>query len=422
MEAALPLHKPSVRATGDSLVIESLVVADATAAQIVRDAEDPAARVCDAIEIGARVLDREDVGAQAEYVKAEFDKLNGEMGQRTRELADGFASEFAKLFDADSGALVKELEKHFSDGSTEGVPHKVKQALAEARAAMREDILKQFTSGDAQNPLADFKQSTARVLDEAGRRQSQQLQAVAERLTTMQVELQALRDEKEKLEEVATERERGTAKGRDYEEEVAAALDAIAAAQGDDCDAVGDIAGESGKTGDVVVAIEACKGPPRGHIVFEAKDSRLTKPKAFEVLDRALQQRGASFSVLVVPTEEELPANTRALREYNGDKLMVPWSPGDESPVALELAYTLARARVLMDAGDAEDIDVAAIRELTERAVQTLGSAKSIKSQLTNATNGISKARDLLETLETQVRSYLTQIETAAAGQASLIE
>ena len=41
------------------------------------------------------------------------------------------------------------------------------------------------------------------------------------------------RAEKEKLEELEEERERGTAKGRSFEEEVADALDAIADAQGD---------------------------------------------------------------------------------------------------------------------------------------------------------------------------------------------
>ena len=39
-------------------------------------------------------------------------------------------------------------------------------------------------------------------------------------------------------------------------------------------EAVGDLKEATGKVGDVVVAIDACNGPARGRIVFEAKDRR----------------------------------------------------------------------------------------------------------------------------------------------------
>ena len=45
----------------------------------------------------------------------------------------------------------------------------------------------------------------------------------------------------------------------------------------------------TGKVGDVVVAIDACNGPARGRIVFEAKDRKsLSAPTAFKELDSAL--------------------------------------------------------------------------------------------------------------------------------------
>ena len=66
--------------------------------------------------------------------------------------------------------------------------------------------------------------------------------------------------------------------------------------------------GHHRKTGDVVVAIEGCTGPARGRIVFEAKASRLSKPKAVEELDRARTERNADYAVLVVPDEERIPA------------------------------------------------------------------------------------------------------------------
>ncbi|MBW3665790.1 MAG: DUF2130 domain-containing protein, partial [Actinobacteria bacterium] len=110
-----------------------------------------------------------------------------------------------------------------------------------------------------------------------------------------------------------------------------------------------------GKKGDVLVSVDACSGPARGRIVFEAKDVRnLTRPRALDYLERSLANRGAEYAVLVMPSEDQMPPRCNPLREINGDKLFVTYDPADGSTLALEVAYSLARARVLMarDAGD----------------------------------------------------------------------
>ena len=124
----------------------------------------------------------------------------------------------------------------------------------------------------------------------------------------------------------------GTAKGRTFEEQVHEAIDRLALAQGDGCDAVGDLLEGTRRTGDIVVGVGAACGPTRGRIVFEAKSSRLSQPKALEELDRALTVRSADYAILVVPSEADVPARMTPLREYNGDKLVValdPPAPGE---------------------------------------------------------------------------------------------
>ena len=224
-------------------------------------------------------------------------------------------------------------------------------------------------------------------------------------------ELQGLRDEKEKLEEVGAERERGTAKGRTFEEAVADSVDAIALRQGDVAEAVGDQLGASGKTGDVVVDIGACDGPARGRVVFEAKDRRLSKPRALEELDRALGDRDADFAVLVVPTAEELPAKLEPLREYNGDKLLVALDPDDPDGLALEVGYRLARARVLMARGGQEGVDGAAVHDVVERALHAMDDVRKVKSQLTGAKTGIDRAYEVVEEMAARVRAHLAEVD-----------
>jgi hypothetical protein len=229
-------------------------------------------------------------------------------------------------------------------------------------------------------------------------------------MAELEKQLQALRLEKEKLEEVEAERERGTAKGRTFEEAVADAVDEIALAQGDVAEAVGDLKEATGKVGDVVVAIDACNGPARGRIVIEAKDSRLSRPKALEELDRALAERSADFAVLVVPTDAELPAKLEPLREYNGDKMVVALDP-DAGSLAMEYAYRIARARVLLKRSDGDGIDADAVTSTAERALAALADERKIKNQLTGAKTGIDKAYGLVEEMSARVRGLLQEID-----------
>src|SRR3954466_12246687 len=290
MEAATPLRQPHVTTAGDRLTVHDLTVEDEAAARLVREREqsgdDPVKIVADAIEIGARVLDREQAAANAEYVRTEFEKTASEIDRqfsdKARTVAEHFGQKVDEVFGEDGGQLAKEFEKLFSDGSSASVQNRIRELVAETMTKSREDLVRQFSAADGTNPLADFKQGTIERLKEAEERQHRDSQILLARVSELDKQLQALRLEKEKLEEVAEERERGTAKGRTFEEAVAAALDGIALSQGDVSEAVGDVTEATGKVGDVVVSVDACNGPARGRIVFEAKDSRLSKPKALE--------------------------------------------------------------------------------------------------------------------------------------------
>jgi Uncharacterized protein conserved in bacteria (DUF2130) len=428
MEAATPLRQPPVRTIGDRLVIDGLVVDDECAVRVVRERErsgdDPAKTVRDAIEIGARVLDREQAAANAEYVKTEFERasreVQSEFADKARTIAEFFEKQFEEVFGPDNGRLARELQRRFDDGSTASVQNRVREAVAETLVKSREDLVRQFSAADDRNPLADFKSAALHSINQAASRSDATQRALLQKLGELQRELQALRDEKEKLEELEVERERGTAKGRTFEEHVAEALDAIAHAQGDDAEAVGDVPGATGKTGDVLVSIDAASGPARGRIVFEAKDRRLSKPKALAELDAAMAERSAEFGVLVVPSEAEVPAALRPLREYNGDKLVVALDP-DAGTLPLELAYRLARARVLMRRADGDGIDAGAVRDTTERALAALAEERKVKQQLTGAKRNIDTAYEIVEAMAAHVRAQLGEIDAlvCAGGDAS---
>jgi hypothetical protein len=406
------------------VIVENVVVDDPAAAAFVArrvDAgEDPARVVADAVEVGARVLEREQAAVDAEFVRNELERVSGEVERaftdKARIVAEFFGAKVDEVFGPEDGHLAKELQKLFGEGSTAAVQHQLRQVMADQSARMREDLLKQFSSADGSNPLADFKAAHLRVTRDLAARQEAQLEAMREQLVSLKLELQGLQADKQRAQEVAAEHDRSTAKGRPYEEAVAEAVDTIARGHGDDCDAVGDLRGAGGRKGDVVVDVDGCAGAPRGRIVFEAKHSRRSRKEALAELEEAMAQRAADYGVWVVPSEEALPARATALREIGGDKLFVVYDPEEGTRLALEVAYALARARVVMARGGAEGLDAAALRAEVERAVGAMEDVRRIKLHLTNAAGGIEEARKALESMADRVRGHLGQIDALVAA------
>ncbi len=417
MEAAFPLHRPQhVTCDGDSVRIDGLEVVDETAARLVGEAPDADQVITDAIEIGARVLDREQTAANTEFVKTEFEKVSksveAEFGDRAKSVAEELGRKVDEVFDPESGHLSKSLEQLFSDGSSTAVQHKVKQIVTEAMQKSREDLRRQFSSADgADNPLAEFKHATVRELKRSSAEQQTSQQRLLERMGELEKQLQGLRDEKQKLEELSEERERGTAKGRTYEEAVAEAIDRIAGVHGDMADAVGDEPGLGGRKGDVVVTLDGAAGAGAGRIVFEVKDSRLSKPEFERQLDAARSQRDAEYAVLVVPGEDEVPARLHPLREYHGDKVIALFDPEEGSTLELEFAYRVARARVAMSSEAGDEIDPAAVMASVGRARDAVDDVRKVKHQLTTAENSIGNAKELVDALAATVRSRLGEID-----------
>jgi hypothetical protein len=426
MEAATPLLRDRVALVGDRLRIEHLTVTDECAVRLASERQDAgddlAELVVQAVEIGARVLDREHAAANTEYVKAEFERQAREIETQFTERAGAVGLELTQRIDAafgaEAGVVPKLLEKHFGDASSSAVQHQVRALVNELLNSHREALAKQFSAGDESNPLAQFQAASVRAIKHASDQQSEGLRAMNETIVSLRAEVAALKAEREKEEAVAEEAERGTAKGRTYEEQVAEALSVIAHGRGDCAEGVGDVAESSGRKGDVVVDLDAQAGPPKGRIVFEVKTSRLSNPNAVKELDGAMASRSAAFGVLVVPSEDKVPAQMRPLQELHGDKLVVTYDPAEDGTLVLETGYALARARVLMARSEAAGVDAAAIEEATARALELLSQVKTIKASLTGAKTQIDRGADVVETMTRAVRERLDEVlAIARAGE-----
>lgn len=399
----------SVRAIDDRLVIERLTVADERAARVVREraqAGQPANEtVTKTIEIGARVLDSEETAANVDYVRAEFERHGAALGQRlTKALESGdrqLAERIAQAFDGErDGSVQKEIDR----------------LVGGALEEQREKISRLFSSADEANPLSDFKAAVIRGFKALEHRQLKEGESNRERIEALQREVVELRERDDADRRVVEESERGTAKGRSFEELVHAEIEGLAGAQGDAARHVGDESSESGgKKGDSVVELGAATGCALATVVYEAKNRKLSKNDAWIELNAAMAERDAVYAVLVVAGDDKIPSGLEELTEYQGNKLIAVMNRDDPDPLALRLVYRYVRARVLATRSSAGDVDAAGVRDAAEEAGARLKAANRIRKSLTGVTNSAERARDELDEMIGDVERCLTRIETLVA-------
>ncbi len=414
----LPLDQAAdgtVRALGDRLVIEALTIEDERAARLVRDRAEaghaPAQTVRDAVEIGARVLEREGTAAEVDYVRAEFERHAAELRER-----------LGKALESGDELLAQRITESF-DGSRDGSVQKeidalVKQALGEQREA----IARLFSSEDGANPLTDFKAAVIRGFKALDERQHNEGEANRGRIEALQRELVELKERTDADSRVAEEAERGTAKGRTFEELVHATIEEIAQAQGDAAHHVGDASTESGgKKGDTVVEIGGAVGNPLASVVFEAKNKKLSKNDAWTELNGCMGERDAVFAVLVVAGDDKVPSGLEELTEYQGNKIIAVLDRDDPDPLALRLVYRYVRARIIASRTVKLEVDVAGVRDAAEEAAARLKRANRVRKSLTSVTNSADAAREEFDEMVVDVERCLARIEAlvATAAQAS---
>ncbi len=438
MEAALtfPLSHSRVDARDGSVTIDGLHVDDRTLAELVErrlglgiSGEET---VTDALEIGARVLDRESTGAEVDFVRREFEKLSGEVersfAEKARAVAEHMQKQFERHLGEDSGTMAKTLDahaetvgelvaRHFGGDRNTAVQHQVRELVSKSLQESRAELLKQFSAQDGHNPLADLKAGVLREL-KAGREKDE---VHVQRLAELAGEIRRLRDADESRTEIEAERERGTAKGRSFEQACFDALDDMASARGDVAHHIGDErAASGGKLGDMVLELEAGQGECRGRIVLEVKDEKLSKNKAWEVLNGSLAERDASFAILVVASEAKVPSGREPLHEYEGNKMIVTLDKEELDPRPLELAYRYARCRVLMARERSLSVDAAGVRDAAEEALSALRDAQRIRVALTGASNSVVVARESLDAMVSRVQASIERVESmVAAGEST---
>ena len=412
-----------MRALDDRLVIEALTVEDARAAKLVRERAEAGHAAPDtvrkAIEIGSRVLDSESTAANVDYVRRELEQGLGELDNRLGETLEQSAE-----------ALAEQITVAFGAERNDSVQAQIKEIVTAESRQHREELIRTLTAEDGSNPLVAIQARLGKAMLESEERHRSEVEKLREshvsQSRAMQAQVHELKEhlarllDKEEYDLALEESERaGTRKGIGFEERVHDAIDAIASARGDLATHTGGEQAEGGgKKGDTLVEIGACDGSSQGRIVFEAKDKRLSKNAAWSELNTAMEARAASFGVLVVAGEENVPSGREQLTEYEGNKLIVAVDRDEPAGLALGIAYRLAAARVAMARDRELRVDAIAVRDTAAEAISLLKQAQAIRSAMTGIKTSSDKARAGLDAMVSALQEKLERIDALVAEEA----
>jgi len=144
----------------------------------------------------------------------------------------------------------------------------------------------------------------------------------------------------------------------------------------------------------------------------EAKDTSITlrgKNSFLKELDDAKENRNAQYAIGAVH-ESGIPESCGCFRRYDGEKIICS-IPEDEDPLALEIAYKVARAEIILSTLREEvSLDLSKLKGKIIEIQGQLDTMRAIKSALTGAKGKIEDARTDLESMEDSIRDILDEI------------
>jgi hypothetical protein len=373
------------------LRIESLEVDGAammTARHFFHEGRDLELVVRQMLDVGGTILQHGAHQATLQSVSAEVDRLVSAIG-------DVAADQFPVLLARHSNDLQAILARHFDPSQVGSVQEQfvniVRKLAAEHQHQLAQTLLQE------EGPLGVLRAELGAKIGALIARHD----SLTEQLTDVREKLAAAKA-------TATERERSTAKGSDFESAVAAAVEYVHAPYEDlVVEVANTIGARGGKTGDISVHVnrEAARGKDI-RIVVEAKCRALSLPAALKELDAAMENREAQAGVLVFRSVQNAPLAGRCFRVFPGNRLMVVFDE-DQGEFALEVACNVARMCALRTA---HEQPVRYHAERVSTCVRKLAAILDDAKAIARGTNAARKGLDQIDTGYSTLRSNASAV------------
>jgi hypothetical protein len=403
-----PSRQPSVRVEADRLVIEHLVLDDASLTAFVgeRPADERAALLERALRVGLTAIQSVGVSVNVDAVRAEFQGLLHQTEAANERAATALDQLLRQNFADGEGRLPRTLERFLGDkGQLRGfVDELFDESKRDSAIGRMKLLLGTYFDGDASrlaqlldptrlgSPLHQFRTEMAAGFKEIG-----------EKLAALEAATAAR----------ASERSKSAAKGGDFEASIEALLGELARGSGDLLERTGTEIGSlmSSKKGDFVLTLnpDATAGAEL-RVVVECKDRYVSGRAMRDELREAKSNRDAAVA-LVVFSPAHAPAGIAPFDVRAGDVYCV-LDPVAPDRATLEASVRLARLLTLQTLRDHEvEVDAAAVAEAIKGVREQLETVRALKMTLTSIGTSAREVHAGLDKLRDGILARLIEAE-----------
>src|SRR5487761_1930126 len=335
----------------DHVITEIGVVAEFAAAA---DAgKNPDEFLNQLLHLGAEIVALGSSTASADKIESSIGSARTVIQEATRGLEDSIAKQVAG-FVAQDGKLVSginsimdgfrnQLERLTADEDSP-IRAAVIKSLAEARQKIEADLVKQ---------AEQQRRELATMLDPKD--PTSPLRSLSDKLDRLHDVVDKVREGQTREIAVTAALETGVFGGVDYEDVAVEALQRVAAAAGDDCEATGAVPGRipRNKKGDAVVDVKVGT-VVYSRLVMEAKNKKLTKAAWEEERDGSKDNRGASGFIGLCKHLDDMPNGSRFM-VLDSTSIVLAFDPDLDDLQQLFMVYHLLRLNCLGGTGQIDE-------------------------------------------------------------------
>jgi len=355
---------------GSELQLENVTVRDSDVVEYF-DERAEEAEVRRVLSVGVQAIRAAGTASDVDFVEKRFQELRYEFEQEITDLENTIEETFA-----DENGDVPQL----LDGHVDELEETLDEFIGEDHDAIQ----------DALHPESDNSP-----------------------ITPLTDEVQDLRDLVKELTGRKQERQKGTQKGGDFEDDVQAELQESLTGPMDNLEPTGTEVGQKGtsKKGDFLITTSTNQT-----IAIEAKNrtNSMSKDKIGEYLEKTLQNREADHAIMVMRNAEAVPTTKMGwFYEYDRRRLCVVLSEGPDEPIQWEFlryAYNWARTRVEQAQASIDETGADEINSELEEIEERIGDFESMRN---SARTIREEASDLEDALDAMDRAIMRRLHRA---------
>ncbi len=204
-----------------------------------------------------------------------------------------------------------------------------------------------------------------------------------------------------------------TLKGADFEKACYDIISKPAKINGDLLEDTTEVTGKlkACKKGDYLLTLSDCKKK----ITIDVKDvGSISATEIKKVLEGAIENREASYGILVVKSPDAVPKSIGSFNEIGENMLICAIGNGDEVTIHDELllmALRYAKIRVMSQNSNSKQVDARLIQEKIGNIRQKIGKLRTSKADCTNIEKSTKNIRNNLESLEDEIKQELDSVD-----------